>query len=55
MKILPKAPFKSKEDAKTTNPKIQSCCHPTKVMFLGMVLPSDDHKDSDGKVMVKRV
>ena len=55
MKILPKASFKTEDEAKVGTPKTPSCRHPTKVMFLGVVCPLDLLEDSDGKVMIKRV
>ena len=55
MKVLPKAPFETEEDAKYKSPKTQSCRHPVKVMFLGVVSPPDSLEDADGKVMIRRV
>ena len=55
MKVLPRAPFESKEVAKIVNSKVQSCRNPTKVMFVGAIAPPDSYKDADGKIMVRRV
>ena len=55
MKVLPKADFELDEDAKYSHPKVHSRHHTIKYMFLGVVSPPDMYKDSDGKIMIKRV
>ena len=39
MKVLPKAPFEIDDESKCPTPKTPSRCHPTKVMFLGVISP----------------
>ena len=54
LKILPKAPFESDEDAFVHKPKARSRRFPCKVMFMAIVCPPVDGK-IDGKIMIKRV
>ena len=46
MKILPKADFKTTEEAFVTMEKIRSCCHATKPI---------DKENFDGKIFLKQV
>jgi hypothetical protein len=55
MKVLPSAPHESLEVAFVKVPKLQSCCFPTKVMYMGVIAPPVPQKGFNGKIMIKRV
>ena len=55
MKMLPREPSKTKQEVNVTDPKVKSTQNLTKVIFLGVVLPSDSYEDFNGEVIVERV
>jgi hypothetical protein len=55
MKVLPRAPHESLEAAFVKAPKLQSCCFPTKVMYMGVIALPVPQKGFNGKIMIKRV
>ena len=55
MKILPRHPNESEEDAAVPVEREVSRRHATKVMFLGVVAKPDDEHNFDGKICIKQV